>query len=160
MTEINRNQFSNFDFSLFNSRFFDSRIFEFDKKEDVVQKNLNILNNYYKTKYRRHTIKNILSKSTFDEYFKKISSKTAQSKDPFFKNNLLMLPRHLRFSFQQKLFSPTDYKELIVKTNRFYLLKKLELRSFLKKVDKNKLGIFEGSFFLLVDFRTLILKQT
>jgi len=61
---------------------------------------------------------------------------------------LLRLPRRLRFLFQQNPNKPADYKELSSKTSQFYLLKEQDLRRFLKKVDKNKLGSLGGSFFL------------
>ena len=133
------------------SRIF-SRIFEFEKKENVVQKNPSILNNYYKIKYRQNVIENTLLKAIFGEYFIKIFSKAAPFKSSLFKNNLLRLPRRLRFLFQQNPNKPADYKELSSKTSQFYLLKEQDLRRFLKKVDKNKLGSLGGSFFFTGGF--------
>jgi len=150
------------------------QIFEFEKKENVVQKNTDILNSYYNSKYRRHIIKNILSKVTIDEDFSKNFLQVFPYTESFFKRDLLFLIKHLKYLSPEKFDDFLDYDQLLNKPGILYLLKKWGLRDSFKKentkisrkyfsffkdpnysLSKKKLNMFKGNFFYTEGFEKL-----
>ena len=118
-------------FNLSSKSFF--QIFEFEKKENVVQKNTDILNSYYNSKYRRYIIKKILSKVTIDEDFSKNFLRVFPYTESFFERDLLFLIKHLKYLSPEKFDDFLDYDQLLNKPGLLYLLKKWELYDFFKK---------------------------
>jgi len=112
--------------SFYNSEKEFYQVFNFEKRENIVQKNLGILNSRYESRYRRYIIKKVLSKATFDLDFVKEFLEVSLRTDFLSKKDLSFILNHLKELSPEKFDDFSDYNQSLDKPAKLYLQKKLK----------------------------------